>query len=80
MLCQKNIGDISEYSHLLNQPGVDPNIRDQVRYEIHGQSSKLNTSLYRMVRLSSGMCVLMEELTLLKYSSPMGQMLTFLLK
>ena len=33
-LCVDNVGDVSEFSHLLSQPGVDPNIRDQVGHSI----------------------------------------------
>ena len=58
MLCVENIGDVSEFTHLLSQPGVDPNVLDQVSHElvhIHDQSSELNSTLYRMVTLSSGM-------------------------
>ena len=32
MLCERNSGNISDFSHLLSQPGVDPNIHDQVRH------------------------------------------------
>ena len=33
-LCVDNLGDINEFSRLLSQPGVDPNIRYQVRNEL----------------------------------------------
>ena len=31
-LADKNIGDVSEFSSLLGQPGVNPNIHDKVRH------------------------------------------------
>ena len=34
MLCEENIGNIGEFSHLLSQSGVDPNVHDQVRHEL----------------------------------------------
>ena len=30
LVCDKGIGDVSELSYLLSQPGVDPNIYDKV--------------------------------------------------
>ena len=31
-LCRDNTGDIKEFTYILSQPGVDPNIFDQVIY------------------------------------------------
>ena len=31
-LCRHKIGDIKEFTYILSQPGVDPNIYDQVFY------------------------------------------------
>ena len=30
VLCASNVGDIQEFTYLLSQPGVDPDICDQV--------------------------------------------------
>ena len=45
-LCTDNIGDIDGFSSLLSQPGVDPDIRDQVEHKlVHVNFSVLTSSL-----------------------------------
>ena len=45
VLCVDKIGNIIEFFHILSQPGVDPNIREQVRHEL--QSVKLMADIVK---------------------------------